>query len=152
MATALKNELATKASRDDLNAFSTSVAGLRADVDATREDLKLARGELGTLIARNQDEIRQLFRLGQRDDIEFTVSSRGEPQKVGSITVELRRVNEEKNQFSLVVLVNNKRLELENRSVDEAIYFYGRNARMPFELVITQTLHEKIAGFLSMPK
>jgi len=36
-------------------------------LDSTREDLKMARSEMGTLIARNHDEIDQLRRLGERD-------------------------------------------------------------------------------------
>src|SRR6267154_149615 len=51
--------------------------------DATREDLKMARSEMGTLIARNHDEIDQLRRLGERDYVEFTVAGRGKPEKVG---------------------------------------------------------------------
>src|SRR6266478_3848281 len=50
--------------------------------DATSEDLKMARSEMGTLIARNHDEIDQLRRLGERDYIEFTIVGRNKPQKV----------------------------------------------------------------------
>jgi len=31
----------------------TKVVGVKTDLDATREDLKMARSEMGTLIARN---------------------------------------------------------------------------------------------------
>src|SRR5215467_2724321 len=69
-------ELATKAANDDLKNVDTKVVGVRSDLDSTREDLKMARSELGTLIARNHDEIDQLRRLGERDYIEFTIAGK----------------------------------------------------------------------------
>ncbi len=65
--TSVHTELATKAGSDDLKNVDTKVGGVRTDLDSTREDLKMARSEMGTLIARNHDEIDQLRRLGERD-------------------------------------------------------------------------------------
>ena len=53
----------------------------------------MARSELGTLIARNHEEIDVLRRMGERDYVEFTVDGKNKPQKVGDITVELRSVD-----------------------------------------------------------
>src|SRR6266705_7037475 len=58
--TSVHTELATKAGSDDLKNVDTKVGGVRTDLDTTREDLKMARSEMGTLIARNHDEIDQL--------------------------------------------------------------------------------------------
>jgi chromosome segregation ATPase len=58
------SELATKATSDDVKQVDTKVVGVRTDLDSTRDDLKMARSEMGTLIARNHDEIDQLRRLG----------------------------------------------------------------------------------------
>src|SRR5262245_60964293 len=87
--TSVHTELATKAGTDDLKNVDTKVGGVRTDLDTTREDLKMARSEMGTLIARNHDEIDQLRRLGERDYIEFTIAGNTKPQKVGNRTVEL---------------------------------------------------------------
>src|SRR5216683_2552281 len=85
--TSVKGELATKASSDDLKNVDTKVGGVRTDLDTTREDLKMARSEMGTLIARNHDEIDQLRRLGERDYVEFTIAGKNKPQKIGNVTV-----------------------------------------------------------------
>src|SRR5258707_1345896 len=95
--------------------------GASSKLDATREDLKMARSEMGTLIARNHDEIDQLRRLGERDYVEFTVAGRGKPEKVGNVTVELRGVNEKHNQFSAAVTIEDKRFEKKNRAMNEPI-------------------------------
>src|SRR5215468_12028271 len=49
--TGVRSELATKAASDDLKNVDTKVVGVRTDLDTTREDLKMARSEMGTLIA-----------------------------------------------------------------------------------------------------
>src|SRR5260370_23355279 len=97
--TSVHSELATKATSDDVKTVDTKVVGVKTDLDATREDLKMARSEIGTLIARNHDEIDQLRRLGERDYIEFTIAGRNKPQKVCNVTVLLQRINEKHNKF-----------------------------------------------------
>jgi hypothetical protein len=83
-------ELATKAATEDVKNVDTKVVGVRTDLDSTREDLKMARSEMGTLIARNHDEIDQLPAPGERDYVEFTIAGKNKPQKVANLTVELR--------------------------------------------------------------
>ena len=50
-----------------MTALNGDVTGVKSDLDAEKNNLQMARGELGTLIARNHDEIDQLRRLGERD-------------------------------------------------------------------------------------
>jgi chromosome segregation ATPase len=152
MDTAVKGELATKASTEEVKAVSGEVSGVRSDLDTTKENLQMAKGELGTLIARNHEQIEQLRRLGQRDYVEFTLEGRHNPQKVGNITVELRSVTPKKNQFTLALVVDDLRVEKRNRSVNEPIFFYTKGARQPLELVVNQVAKDKVVGYLSIPK
>ncbi|MBI3404232.1 MAG: hypothetical protein HY046_02105, partial [Acidobacteria bacterium] len=100
----VKTELATKASSDDVNskvgAINGDIAGVRSDLDSAKQNLQMARGEFGTLIARNHEEIEQLRRSGQRDYYEFTIAKKGDKQKLGnSVTVELRGTNVKKSLY-----------------------------------------------------
>jgi hypothetical protein len=150
--TSVKGELATKASSDDLKNVDTKVGGVRTDLDSTRDDLKMARSELGTLIARNHDEIDQLRRLGERDYIEFTVSGKNKPQKVGNVTVELKGVNQKRNQYSVTMTVEDKRFEKKNRALNEPVFFYISGTRLPEELVINKVGKDQVSGYVSIPK
>ena len=150
--TSVKGELATKASSDDLKNVDTKVGGVRTDLDSTREDVKMARSELGTLIARNHDEIDQLRRLGERDYIEFTVSGKNKPQKVGNVTVELKSVNQKRNQYSVSMTVEDKRFEKKNRALNEPVFFYISGTRLPEELVINKVGKDQVSGYVSIPK
>ncbi len=150
--TSVHSELATKATSDEVKTVDTKVVGVKTDLDATREDLKMARSEMGTLIARNHDEIDQLRRLGERDYVEFTITGRNKPQKVGNVTVELRGVNEKHNQFSVAMTVEDKRFEKRNRALNEPIFFYTSGTHIPEEIVINKAGRNTISGYLSIPK
>jgi len=145
-------DLATKASSDDLKNVDTKVGGVRTDLDTTREDLKMARSELGTLIARNHDEIDQLRRLGERDYIEFTITGKNKPQKVGNVTVELKGVNEKGGRFSVNLTAEDRQLQKKNRAMNEPIFFYLHGTKIPEELVINKVGKDTVSGYVSIPK
>lgn len=154
--TDVKNQLATKASTDELNKDVTTVNGnvngVKTDLEGTKNDLKLARSELGTLIARNHEEIDVLRRMGERDYIEFTVLGRNKPQKVGTISVELRSVNLKKNQFSVVLVVDDVRTESKDRMLNQPIVFYPHGTHQADEFVVNTVGKDKISGYISVPK
>jgi chromosome segregation ATPase len=150
--TSVHSELATKATNDDVKTVDTKVVGVKTDLDATREDLKMARSEMGTLIARNHDEIDQLRRLGERDYVEFTIVGKNKPQKVGNVTVELKGVNEKRNQFSAALTIEDKQFEKKNRAMNEPIFFYTSGTHIPEEVVVNKVGKNTISGYVSIPK
>jgi chromosome segregation ATPase len=150
--TSVHSELSTKASTDDVKTVDTKVVGVKSDLDATKEDLKMARSELGTLIARNHDEIDQLRRLGERDYIEFTITGKNKPQKVGNVTVELKGVNEKRNQFSTALTIEDKQFQKKDRAMNEPIFFYTSGSHVPEELVVNKVGKNTISGYVSIPK
>jgi hypothetical protein len=150
--TSVKSELATKANAEDVNRLNGDVTGIKSDLDATKNNVQMARSEMGTLIARNHDEIDELRRMGQRDYYEFSVTRKAGPQKVGSILVELRDTNTKKNQYTINVLADDKSFEKKNRSVNEPIFFYTGGSRAALELVINKVTKSSATGYLSIPK
>jgi hypothetical protein len=150
--TSVHTELATKAGTDDLTNVDTKVTAVSTDLNTTKEDLKMAKSELGTLIARNHDEVDQLRRLGERDYVEFTIAGKNKPQKVGNITVELKGVNEKKNQANIAMTVEDKRFEKKNRALNEPIFFYISGTHIPEEIVVNKVGKDQISGYISIPK
>jgi uncharacterized protein (DUF2141 family) len=150
--TSVHSELATKAATEDVKNVDTKVTKVGTDLDATKEDLKMAKSEMGTLIARNHDEIDQLRRLGERDYVEFTIAGKNKPQKVGNVTVELKGVNQKKNQFSVAMTVEDKLFNKKNRALNEPIFFYTSGTRLPEELVINKVGKDQVSGYVSIPK
>lgn len=150
--TNMTGQLATKASIDDVNKLGTDVNGVRSDLDATKNSLNLTRGEFGTLIAKNHDEVEELRRLGERDYYEFTIDKKNTREKVGDLMVELRGVNQKKNLFTVAIYVDDSRYEKKNRSANEPIYFFTHGTRAPMEFTVNAIGKDKIAGYLSVPK
>jgi len=150
--TDVSSQLATKASTDDVSKLNGDVNGVKTGLDATNNNLQMARSEMGTLIARNHDEIDQLRRMGQRDYYEFTITRKAGAQKVGSIQVELRDTNTKKNQYTINVLADDKDFEKKNRSVNEPIFFYVGGSRAALELVVNKVSKTTASGYLSVPK
>jgi hypothetical protein len=148
----MKAELATKASADDLTKLNGDVTGVKGDLDATKNSIQMARSEMGTLIARNHDEIDQLRRTGQRDYFEFTVQRKGGATKVGGIQLVLKDTNTKKNQYTINVLADDNSFEKKNRSVNEPIFFYTGGSRSALELVVNKVTKSSATGYLSMPK
>src|SRR5579862_8601097 len=120
----VQSTLATKASTDDVKALGTDVNGVRTDLDSTKGNIEQLRGEHGELIARNHEELEQLKRMGERDYYEFTLTSKGQKQHVGSMQVEFRGVSAKKHQYSVNLYVDDMRLEQKNKTINEPIYLY----------------------------
>jgi small-conductance mechanosensitive channel len=152
LATSVKAELATKASTDDISKLNGDVTGVKGDLDATKNSIQMARSEMGTLIARNHDEIDQLRRMGQRDYFEFTVQRKGGATKVGSIQIELKDTNTKKNRYTINVLADDNNFEKKDRSVNEPIFFYTGGTRAALELVVNKVTKSTATGYLSVPK
>jgi len=152
LATSVKAELATKANADDVNKLNGDVNGVKTDLDATKNSIQMARSEMGTLIARNHDEIDQLRRMGQRDYFEFTVQRKGGATKVGSIQIELKDTNTKKNRYTINVFADDNSFEKKDRSVNEPIFFYTGGTRTALELVVNKVTKTTATGYLSIPK
>jgi hypothetical protein len=148
----VQNQIASKANVSDITALGGDVNGVKSDLETTKTNLQMTKGEFGTLIARNHDEIDQLRRNGERDYFEFSVNGKGQKSRVGGLMVELRGVDVKKSQFTVALYLDDMRLEKKNRSVDEPIYFYMRGARSPLELVVNKVAKNQVNGYLSVPK
>jgi chromosome segregation ATPase len=148
----VNGELASKASVDDVNKLGTDVTGVRTDLESTKSNLNMTRGEFGTLIAKNHDEVEELRRLGERDYYEFTINETKKREKVGDLMVELRGVNQKKNLYTVAIYVDDSRYEKKNRSANEPIYFFTHGSRAPMEFTVNAIGKNKISGYLSVPK
>jgi len=154
----LQAELAQKADQQQMGALNKDVSAQRTDLDNTkkvldsvRSDLGMARSEMGTLIARNHDDIEQLRKLGERDYFEFTVE-RKSPVRVAGLGLTLTKTNVRRHRFNLDVLADDIHVEKKDRTINEPIFFYVNGSKRPYELVINEVKQDQVEGYLSTPK
>jgi hypothetical protein len=159
----LSEAIAKKASAEEMNklqaestekfgVLSGDIAGTRKDLEATKEALMGAKGELGGAIARTHDELVALAHRTDRDYFEFSLGRKKAQQKVGTVMVELVKTNLKKNQFTVYLYADDKRVERKDKAINEPVYFYVQGASSALELVVNKLGKESISGYMSAPK
>jgi hypothetical protein len=156
----LNGELSKKASTEDVNKVSTEadtkIGALSNDLAGTKKDLTDAltgtKGELSGAIARTHDELVALAHKSDRDYFEFTLPRKGARQKVGTVTLILRKINPKKNQFTVGIVSDDQTTERKDKSINEPLYFLARGASTPLELVVNKLTKDSIGGYISTPK
>src|SRR5215472_5935548 len=154
----LKKEIAKKADDEKLGALSqdvsttqTDLASTKQNVDQLSKDLGMARSELGTLIARNHDDIEALRKLGERDYFEFTLT-KNQRQNIAGLGLTLKKTNVKHSRFDLNLLADDLQVEKKGRTVDEPIFFYLGGSKKPYELVVNKVESDRVIGYVSTPK
>ena len=133
----------------------TDVANTKSELDKTIAELKSVRGDLGgtsSLVATNGKELAALRRLGERNYTEFKLIKTKEPQRVGDISLLLKKTDPKKNKFTVEVHADDKTTEKKDRTINEPVQFYVAKAAQPYEIVVNLVGKDQISGYLSTPK
>jgi chromosome segregation ATPase len=139
----------------DVGTVKTDVASTRSELQKTIADLKSARGDLGVqsgLIATNSNELAALKRLGERNYFEFKLGKTKQPQRVGDITLLLKKTDAKKNKYTVDVMADDKLTEKRDKNINEPVQFYTTKAKQPYELVVNTVQKDLIVGYLATPK
>ena len=139
----------------DVGGVKTDLTKTQSDLAATESQLQSVRGDLSntnSVIARNHDELVTLAHKGDRNFYEFTLT-KGQRKPVGTISLELKRVDPKKNIYTLVVYSDDKAVPKPNRGLDEPLQFYSGKDPSLFEVVVNAiNSKNQITGYLSRPK
>ena len=153
-----KQELDQKADQQQLGALSQDVSTTKNDLNTTKNnvstlasDLGMARSEMGTLIARNHDDIEYLRKLGERDYFEFTLT-KNQPEKVAGVGLTLKKTNLKRHWFTLATLVDDMDVERRDCSINSPVFFYASGSKKPYELVVNHVESNQVKGYISTPK
>ncbi len=128
--------------------------------DATTQKLTAldtsVHSELATKATSDDVKVVDTKVVGVKTDLdatrEFTITGKNKPAKVSNVTVELKGVNEKRNQVSIAMTVEDKRFEKKNRALNEPIFFYLSGTHIPEEIVINKAGKNTISGYVSIPK
>ena len=141
---------------------STDLTGAKGDITATKQDLEATKakltstvGDLGVqsgLIARNQEELDQLKRQGERNIFELHLTRSKTPTHVGPIQITLTKTDPKKFKYTLMVVADDKTIEKKDKTADEPVQFYIHGVPRPYEIVVFDVTKDKVNGYLSTPK
>jgi hypothetical protein len=139
----------------DVSNVKSQVASTKSELEKTIGDLKKVTGDLGITsgyVATNGKEIEMLRKLGERNIFEFKLAKTKAPQRVGDVSLLLKKVDQKKNRFTFELTADDKLVEKKDRTVNEPIQFMTSKAKQPYEIVINQVGKDLISGYLATPK
>src|SRR5579863_1990859 len=139
----------------DVTGVKSQLGSTQAELQKTIADLKKVNGDLGVqsgYIATNGKEIAVLKRLGERNIVEFNLGKSKAPQRVGDISITLKKTDPKRNKYTIEVLADDKTTEKKDRTINEPVQFYTLKAKQPYEIVVNQVGKDKIVGYLATPK
>jgi len=139
----------------DVTNVKADLGSTKAELEKTVANLTKVTGDLGVqsgYIATNGKELAALKRLGERNYFEFHLGKTKQPQRVGDITLQLKKVDPKRNKYSVDVMADDKRYEKKDKNANEPVQFYVAKARQPYELVVNEIKKDQIVGYLSTPK
>jgi membrane-associated HD superfamily phosphohydrolase len=145
-----------------IGAVTTDLSGAKTDISTTKQDLEATKakltstvGDLGVqsgLIARNQEELDQLKRQGERNIFELHLTRSKTATHVGPIQVTLEKTDPKKFKYTLLVVADDKTIEKKDKTADEPVQFYIHGVPRPYEIVVFDVTKDKVNGYLSTPK
>ncbi|MGA2727888.1 MAG: hypothetical protein ABSE96_08755 [Terracidiphilus sp.] len=146
----------------DVSSVKTDVGGVKTDLTQTKTDLQGAisqltsmKGDLSdhsSLIARNAQELEVLKHRGDRNYYEFTLA-KGQKKPVGTVSLELKKSDQKKSRFTLVIYADDRSYEKKDRNVDEPLQFYSGKDPALYEIVVNSIGGKnQVSGYLSTPK
>jgi len=150
------NEVSTNVDQVQSNVenVKTTVAATQSQVDGNSADLKRVVGDMGVmsgLIATNSKDLEALRALGDRNYFEFDLSKNG-PQKVGDVTLTLKKSDAKRNRFTVDVLADDRHVEKRDKTINEPVQLYVGGNTQPYEVVVNQVKKDQVSGYLSTPR
>jgi hypothetical protein len=125
-------------------------------LNSTRDELNgtisHTRDELNGSIARTHEEVVALQKRGERNYYEFHLDKSKSFQRVGPLSVSLRKVNEKHKRFNLALIVDDMTVDKKNVNVLEPVWITLADRPQPVQLVVNRVQKDRIEGYVSEPK
>jgi chromosome segregation ATPase len=150
---AVTNDVASV--KTDVGGVKTDVATTKSDLETTKSQLQRVVGDAGVmsgLIATNHDQLEQLKHKGDRNYTEFTLQKGAQPTLMGTIKIQLKKVDTKHSRYTLNVSADDRNIEKKDKNLDEPVQFYTGKNPVLFELVVNDIEKNKVSGYLSTPK
>jgi len=125
-------------------------------LNSTRDELNgtitHTRDELNGSIARTHEEVVALQKRGERNYYEFHLDKSKSFQRVGPLSVSLRKVNEKHKRYNLALIVDDMQVDKKNINVLEPVWITMEDRPQPLQLVVNKIQKERIEGYVSEPR
>jgi hypothetical protein len=125
------------------------VAKNRADLEG---NLNSTRDELNGSIAKTHEELVALAKRGERSYFEFDLTKSKQFQRVGPLTLALRKADTKHKSYNLEMIVDDNKLSKKNVNLYEPIWIHTENDSQPVQVVVNRVEKDVVHGYVSAPK
>ena len=132
---------------------------LEGSLNSTKDELNgsLARtndslSRTNDTVARNHDELVELQKRGQRNYYEFTLDKSKQFQRVGPLSLSLRKANTKKRSYDFEMVVDDQKLQKKNVNLFEPVVIMTPDRGQALQLVVNEVNKDVVKGYISEPK
>jgi hypothetical protein len=125
------------------------VAKNRTDLEG---NLNSTRDELNGSIAKTHEELVALAKRGERSYFEFDLTKSKQFQRVGPVTLSLRKADTKHKSYELQMIVDDNTLTKKNVNLYEPIWIHTENESQPVQIVVNRVEKNLVHGYVSAPK
>jgi len=148
-----KRYVELKAQLDDqqkqLKETQDEVAKNRADLEGS---ISSTRDELNGSIAKTHDELVLLEKKGERAYYEFDLPKAKEFQRVGPMSISLRKTDIKHKNYDLAMLVDDNELSKKKVNLYEPVWIHLEAGGQPVQVVVNKIEKNTVHGYVSAPK
>lgn len=142
-----------KAQLDDqqkqLKETQDAVAKNRTDLEGS---ISSTRDELNGSIAKTHDELVALEKRGERNYYEFDLTKSKQFQRVGPMSLSLRKTDTKHKSYDLTMLVDDNELTKKKVNLYEPVWIHMENGGQPVQVVVNRIDKNGVHGYVSAPK
>jgi hypothetical protein len=153
---AKKDDPRWKQMQDQLAENKQQIDATQQQVFNTKQEiegnLNSTRDDLNGSIAKTHDELVALEKRGERAYYEFNLSKSKSFDRVGPVSLSLRKTNVKNGFYDMAVLVEDSRLNKKHINLFEPVLFYPTDSHQPLELVVNKIDKNSVQGYVSGPK
>lgn len=132
------------------------IAQTQQDLQRTGNDLQgrlsSTRDELNGSIAKNHDQLVAMEKRGERNYYEFQLTKSKDFQRVGPLSLSLRKANTKHQFYDLAMIVDDATLQKKHVNLLEPVWINMADRPQPVELVVNKVTKNEISGYVSEPK
>ena len=125
------------------------VAKNRADLEG---NISSTRDELNGSIAKTHDELVVLQKRGERNYTEFDLMKAKQFQRIGPITLSLRKADTKHKNYDIEMIVDDNQMSKKKVNLYEPIWIHTENESQPVQIVVNRIEKNLIHGYVSAPK
>lgn len=125
------------------------VAKNRTDLEG---NISSTRDELNGSIARTHEELVVLQKRGERSYTEFDLMKAKQFQRIGPLTLSLRKADLKHKNYDIEMIVDDNQLTKKKVNLYEPIWIHTENESQPVQIVVMRIEKNLIHGYVSAPK